>query len=377
MIRIGPNEVHVDDPAFYDVLYCAYGRWDKSKVFVDMFDNTDSAFGTVGHGLHRQRRKAFQNFFSRRNISALEPRIATIIGRLCKRLEEYKAENKIVPLRDALECLTYDVVMDVVLAIKNEDGGGKVGKDNFCPELHETIKMVGKSGHYMKLIPWAQVLAGWAPKNVLVRLVPAMRGVVELQEYCKLLASSITSSSKAPPSPSSPSSSSSQTHPTVCHEIHACPTLPLSEKTPRRLQHEIETFVIAGTETTAHALACVVFHVLDNPVVEERLRRELGEKGGCEGDWRTLEQLPYLTAVLLEGLRLSYGIATRLPRVAPDRVVVCNGFEIPPGVSFFFSLPLFLIIFLKNRIYQLLQTRHPSPCPACSCTITNPSSLTI
>jgi cytochrome P450 len=44
-----------------------------------------------------------------------------------------------------------------------------------------------------------------------------------------------------------------------------------------------------------------------------------------------LEKLTYLTAVILEGLRLGYGTSTRLQRVAPDRVIKYEDWEIPPG----------------------------------------------
>ena len=135
-----------------------------------------------------------------------------------------------------------------------------------------------------------------------------------------------------------------KTYPTVCHEIYHSDELPDSEKTIRRLQHEVQVFVIAGTETSAHALACITFHVLDNPSVLLRLQQELKglRDSSPTAKLRDIEQLPYLTSVLLEGLRLSYGVATRLPRVAPDRVIKYRDFEIPPGVGipycFFVSL---------------------------------------
>jgi cytochrome P450 len=57
--------------------------------------------------------------------------------------------------------------------------------------------------------------------------------------------------------------------------------------------------------------------------------------------WSTLEQLPYLSAVLLEAIRHSYGVATRLPRVAPDETLIYDGkfgdkpvqHVIPPGTA--------------------------------------------
>ncbi len=44
-----------------------------------------------------------------------------------------------------------------------------------------------------------------------------------------------------------------------------------------------------------------------------------------------LERLPYLTAINQEGLRLSYGVAPRMPRIAPDLTLECRGSQIPPG----------------------------------------------
>ena len=41
--------------------------------------------------------------------------------------------------------------------------------------------------------------------------------------------------------------------------------------------------------------------------------------------WSALEQLPYLNAVIMESIRLSYGVATRLARIAPDEVLAYEG----------------------------------------------------
>ena len=57
--------------------------------------------------------------------------------------------------------------------------------------------------------------------------------------------------------------------------------------------------------------------------------------------WSTLEQLPYLSAVLLEAIRLSYGVSSRLPRIAPDETLIYEGkfrgkqvrYLIPPGTA--------------------------------------------
>ena len=75
--------------------------------------------------------------------------------------------------------------------------------------------------------------------------------------------------------------------------------------------------------------------MLDNPPVLRRLQQEFRDfhvSSSAPARWKDLEQLPYLTSVLLEGLRLSYGLASRLPRVAPDRIIRYRDFDIPAGV---------------------------------------------
>lgn len=44
-----------------------------------------------------------------------------------------------------------------------------------------------------------------------------------------------------------------------------------------------------------------------------------------------LEELPYLSAVISEGHRMTHGVAHRLPRVSPQNPIIFNEWVIPPG----------------------------------------------
>ena len=61
---------------------------------------------------------------------------------------------------------------------------------------------------------------------------------------------------------------------------------------------------------------------------------------------KTVENLPYLSAVVSEVLRLAIGVSSRQTRIAPDEVMRYNDgkkdWAVPPGVcSLFPDLPLF------------------------------------
>jgi len=94
--------------------------------------------------------------------------------------------------------------------------------------------------------------------------------------------------------------------------------LPEQEKTTLRLTDEAELIVGAGTEATGWTLSIAVFHLLDSPAVLRKLKEELRTVDpGCLGQTPipTLQSLPYLSAIINESLRLSYGTSQRLQRV--------------------------------------------------------------
>lgn len=76
----------------------------------------------------------------------------------------------------------------------------------------------------------------------------------------------------------------------------------------------------------------ILYNVWSNPQILQRLRSELSSAQlDSPPELRALEKLPYLTGVLLEAMRLSPALATRLQRVAPDRDVVYKNWLIPVG----------------------------------------------
>jgi cytochrome P450 len=91
------------------------------------------------------------------------------------------------------------------------------------------------------------------------------------------------------------------------------------ENTVTRLFQEAQVIIGAAILTTSWALAVASFHIINTPEIFEKLRTELITaipNATAPLNWTQLEQLPYLTGCVKEGIRLAYGIASRLPRVA-------------------------------------------------------------
>ena len=116
--------------------------------------------------------------------------------------------------------------------------------------------------------------------------------------------------------------------------------LPPQEKTVIRLQQEAAGVVGAAIETSKSTLSVTSFHILHNPEILRRLTTELREASFSDPEkpnWSELEQLPYLTAVIKEGLRLGYGVAQRLPRISKHKAIQYDTYSIPPGTPFSMS----------------------------------------
>ena len=123
-------------------------------------------------------------------------------------------------------------------------------------------------------------------------------------------------------------------HPTIFHALRDNDELPLSEKSLPRLVWEAQSLVGAGTLTSTHMLAITTYHILANPPVLNTLMKELEEAipdPATPCSLQNLEQLPYLSAVINEGLRVSYGSIHRLQRVHPDTALTFRDWTIPPG----------------------------------------------
>ncbi|KAI0182536.1 cytochrome P450 [Xylaria flabelliformis] len=92
-------------------------------------------------------------------------------------------------------------------------------------------------------------------------------------------------------------------------------------------------FVLAGSETTASALSTITYYLLRTPHVMQILTEEIRGAFKHYGDItdRTTQRLPYLRAVILEGLRIYPPLPFPLPRVVPEGGDTVDGHMIPAG----------------------------------------------
>lgn len=101
-------------------------------------------------------------------------------------------------------------------------------------------------------------------------------------------------------------------------------------------EQDARTLLIGGTDTTTTTLTYILWSVARSPAIKQRLFAELEERGidarDVESlDLTTLRDLPYLNAILQEGLRLYGAGSGNLPRSVPPGGKMLGGYALPEG----------------------------------------------
>jgi cytochrome P450 len=129
---------------------------------------------------------------------------------------------------------------------------------------------------------------------------------------------------------------------TIFHSLLSS-DLPSSEKTSERLAEEAILLLGAGTHTTSWVLSVSTFHLLSQPLILRKLKSELEtaipDLNGSISLAR-LEQLPHLTAVIKEGLRLAVGNTSWIPRISRDKPIKYREYEIATGTPVSMTIPI-------------------------------------
>ena len=106
----------------------------------------------------------------------------------------------------------------------------------------------------------------------------------------------------------------------------------------RRMQGEVLFQTIAGSDTTAGAIRAFMLHIITNSRVLRKLREEIdaaAREGRISQPISTAEaqQLPYVQAVIREGLRIYPPVSSMFMKRVPDGGEVIDGKFVPEGTG--------------------------------------------
>ncbi|KAI1811940.1 benzoate 4-monooxygenase cytochrome P450 [Poronia punctata] len=338
IVRINPYHLHIYDPEYLDDIY-ASGNRKRDRDTWYMHARPDGVQGwsllqSMGHDIHRQRRAALNPFFSKQSIRNLEPMIVEKIDRLSTRLSQSSRKGDVVNLSYATAALT----MDVISSYSFGTDIGNLKREDWGKEWLDAFRLVGQIRPVGRQFPWlldlttsiSPSLVSWFYPRigfVMRKLNEPIETIREIEEERKRSQEkdNMTTNKK-----------------TIFQDIFDS-NLPESEKALPRLNAECAVILGAGTETTARTLSVTIFYLLENQAALARLREEvMGVLPSVDSrvSLAELEALPYLSAVISEGLRLAHGISSRQPRVATEEALHYREWVIPAGTPVMQSLYL-------------------------------------
>lgn len=222
-----------------------------------------------------------------------------------------------VNLTHAFMALTGDIITKVCFGQPT----GLLDLDDLGRDWYEARVIGNRSNHLLRQFPWLFFLPlGWVSggSRTAASLQYAQQKQRELHQRVTHLVdehSARTADAKAPDGPEE------EDLPATVFASMLDADVPPSEKNVSRLTEEAFTLTGAGTMTTANALNSITYYILSQPECLDRLRKEVRAAFPDPSAIRwsaELERLPYLTAVVTEGLRLSKGPPHRFARVSPD-----------------------------------------------------------
>jgi hypothetical protein len=159
IIRVNPDELHIEDSNFFDELYSRAERRDKYEFTAGRFGNNSSIFTTSNHNLHSLRRAPLNPMFSKRSIVSFQSVIRNKLSILAQKIAEYKGNNsddgKILNITKAWSALAGDIICEYAFAMCYNH----LESPGFNHSFHEAYIGTTKFGHVVVQFPWVHTVS--------------------------------------------------------------------------------------------------------------------------------------------------------------------------------------------------------------------------
>ncbi|KAH8752800.1 cytochrome P450 [Diaporthe sp. PMI_573] len=283
LVCINPSELHCNDLQFIDEIYATGGRKRNKSEYI--CQSLVTPIDRTGFGIH---------------ILQFEAEVLTKLQYLC---DKYCKGQKAFDITTAYSCFTTDIIS----AFSFGEPLGLLTQEGWEPNWRQSTYSFLRTTLVFRSMPFLKKFVG-AGKSFARRGYMG-RDVKTLMETLFIRVPEMVSQALA---------GTPNGYATPFKDIAESLALLDTDKELDRLSAEGMALLMAGTETTAWSLSVITFYLISQPGILSRLTREL--KGAFseerEFSWVELEKIPYLKGVIMEGLRLSYGVSGRTPRIA-------------------------------------------------------------
>ncbi|KAL8851803.1 MAG: hypothetical protein Q9221_003317 [Calogaya cf. arnoldii] len=266
-----------DHPSYYDELYVGPStrRTLKYERAIRGFGPTNYVFSTISHELHRSRRGAVAPFFSKALVQQLEPTVDSMIQKLVNRLNKLKGTGTVINLVDYAFASPY----------------GYLDMPEFAPLWHNALMEASEAFHFFAQFPWLETFMRQLPQPLVREMVPNLSSLFLMTDMVREKVDQVQADLADNKKPDGQR--------TIFHDLSTNNALIPEERTPERLAAEGMALISAGSQTVAHTLAVITYHIIANPEILRKLHDKLASALPSDGSapkWGNFEQLPYLVS---------------------------------------------------------------------------------
>ncbi|CZS93103.1 uncharacterized protein RCO7_07846 [Rhynchosporium graminicola] len=320
VIRITPDEVHLSDTDNYEIINCVGSKFAKSTQFYDGFTIGYSTFSCGPNDIHRIRRGMLEPFFSRRNVMSLECIVQERALKLSDLIKTKFARKEAVDLNHAFRSVCVDVIADLAFGSCYD----LMDKNDLGAEFFEMVRGIGPCLWIFQQWPVLAKIVVALPPSIVKRLNGPLKQMMNLREHCRVQVRTVKANME---------SGKKLDKPSIFPALLAPPPgIPVP--TVEEIKDEALAVLAAAADTTGNAMTVSAYNVVSNPEIYKRVCAELQAAFPNADDildYAILEKLPYLTGIIKEGLRLSFGVPGRLARIVPAGGATFNGYFLPGG----------------------------------------------
>ncbi|KAK2814459.1 hypothetical protein FQN49_008179, partial [Arthroderma sp. PD_2] len=301
VVRISPRDVSFNDPAVWQEVYGFRSRGGSHFIKDRSFSqkNSGSGIGDEDEKEHARHRRMLSHAFSDKALRGQEGIMQRLADVLISGMKSQLKErgSKPVDMTKRYNWTTFDIIGD--LAFGQSFGCLEASKHHYVISMVNELLFLLTRTQPCKRIPLLGPFKSF--------MVPprALESFVQFESFAlKTIKKRIEDGN--------PDRRDFMSY-ILAHNDR-------NDFTDDELAANATILLLAGSETTATTLTSTTFYLLKNPLVYQRLVQEIRSRFKEEKDivMSELDSLPYLVAVITEGMRIHPPVPAIMSRVVPE-----------------------------------------------------------
>lgn len=330
VVRLGPNMYSIDDPEVIKAVYGISSKFPKADWY-DAWKHPDpdrwSLFTVRDMKKHSDERRKFQALYSMSSLVHYEPYVNDCLELFKERMKEVSSARQTINMAHWVQCYAFDVIAGLTYSKRFGflDAGHDI--DGLMALLEDVIRYGTLMGVYAWLHPILWPIAS--------RINASGAGARARLNAC------IQKWMEAKANAHDEEKRPEKTEDDIGPQDFLDKLLIARSKDPEKIT-QWNVFAVglsnitAGSDTTASTISGILYHLLKNPRKLQKLRDEI-DRNVADGQishpiqFKEAQQLPYLQAVMKEGMRMHSAVGLPLWRVVPEGGLDLCGHFFPPG----------------------------------------------